>query len=300
VHAFDHEDQINKYLGVLTAEAFDAPSTFLIYLTPTGLSPRQGILDQSKLKLLSYQAIGEWIGRQKFPDRLRNVGEMYTETCQKIAGGYMNTEFSSDIAKLLSLPQDFGIALEIAEFIDIQRPRVVEQFWNNVRVSLDELLAKRFYDNHWNIVLSAKNKPEIFFQLTIDYRKSSLKSESTTSIDKPNYAIAAQSYGATQIIGITGPSTDSSSKLNGVHSETQSMLRNMHFKTTHQEWVGWQHMYVRGLVDQSRSRNEWINKLNADNQNAGTPLAIRIANGIWEIFERFHKQLEVLNGAAAA
>jgi hypothetical protein len=297
VWAGDQDDQISKYLRWLNSESAFVPLSFLIYLTPTGRAPRELVSDSAQLKLLSYAEIADWLARESLPDGLGNVVVMYSEICRRIAGGYVKTSYSDEVAQLLSSPIEFEVALGIAEFVEVQRPLVVARFWENVRGLLDTRLTDAGFSDRWATVLSQEVTDKGSW-IAVMPKRSKADSGAAALSYKPRYAVSAECDAKAQWYGISRPPGKRSEELVALDSETSEGLLRLGFKKGHSWWCGWQYLSDAGLVGKSRSQKDWIVLLNTDNQNPTTPHAVQIASGMWELFVRFREPIDALNALA--
>jgi hypothetical protein len=303
VWAGDQEDQIGKYLVWLNSSSVETPSRALIFLTRTGSAPQGGVNNSfaSQLRLLSYSALADWLERQvvTVPDRLGVVIKMYVQSIKRIVGGKVSNPYPNELAALLTSPENLEAALMIVECVNDQRPLIAQRFWDNVKQRLtDQLTASSFGDN-WSIV-AYKEVMDRYSGLSMVPSSAVVKSEGNGRVFTPCYAVGIEALTNNPedcFYGVRRPTPLEPTERNRLDLQICEELGESGFRNSATIWGAWKRASEFGVPRGSQGMTKWIAKLNMDNKAIGTPLAKRIADGLWDLFLLVRARIEELNSS---
>lgn len=301
VWAIDQEDQINKYLRWLNSASMITPSKAFVYLTPKGASPTNPIDDRFRNQLIevSYASLAGWLERQRqvVPDRLGTVISMYSQTCARIAGDTMSSPYSNELAQILTSPDNIETALNIVECMNVEKRRIHQGFWGNVRRALDDYLASSDFRHAWTTVLS--EDPTISYsELSIIPVGDPSGSSVTEPRTAPCYGVTMQclaNIGEPCYYGLRRPTRVKTQDRNSLDMEISRELGERGFNLGHRALCGWRKASDFGLPHASQGDIEWIMRLNNDNKTGDAPLAQQVAHDLWGFFWPLRTRIEQLN-----
>jgi PD-(D/E)XK nuclease superfamily len=293
VAARDQDNQISRYLAWLNSLRTGSDIRAVVYLTPQARSPQDPLLgvDVRPLKLLSYAQIADWVESQSFPVRLRTVTEMYVQTCRKIAGVTVKNEYADDIGQLLTTPKQFANALDIARFIDREKPRIIERFWQNVRNLVRAQLVREDMADRWAVDMSPKLVGASWLAIV-----AARGGVDNITGHPACYAILAGELGSTKCYyGIRRRAKRTPDTANPFdESMSRELTTDLHF-ISNAWFCGWRYFSDEGIFRGLPDETEWFVQLNADNQLTEMPLAAKVAEDMWALMLRFRGPLEQLN-----
>lgn len=291
VGAYDQKNQMGRYLSWLKNEVNTKGTRIAVYLSPDGRSPQDppAAVDLPPLKLLSYKAVADWLQRQPSPERLSTVIRMYIETCKKISGVRLKTPYNDEIEKLLSSPEKFAIALDIADFIALEKPRITERFWKNVCDFLNERLSDALLSNRWKTHLSMEKTGWLAIvktEIGIDSACGSLGHALTVEGIKTTAACFGIRRGSRKRIDVVDP----------VDDELVHQLTGLPFKEN-DWWCGYRGISAGGLLPGTSDANGHVSLFQKDYQETGNPLSVQVADALWNLFSQCRERLEHINKA---
>jgi len=204
----------------------------------------------------------------------------------------MKNEYIDDIGQLLTTPQHFANALDIARFIGREKPRVIERFWQNVRNLVRAQVVRENITDRWAVDMSPKIDGQSWLAIVA----------ATAGVDNFRhpacYAILAGDLSSTKCYyGIrrkAAKNTTADTSDTFDEQISRELTTDLHFSSN--DWFcGYRYFSDEGIFTGSPDETEWLVQLNADNHLTEMPLAAKIAEDIWGLMSRFRGPLEKLN-----
>jgi hypothetical protein len=289
IGARDQENQMSRYIEWLNADANSKGTRAAVYLSPSGRPPQRlpvGI-NTNILKLLSYGQIADWLQQYQSPKRLSAVTNMYVQACRAISGVAMKNPLADQIGQILNTPEQFAIALDIAEFVAKEKPRIINRFWQNACNSLDKKLSESGFSNRWEMQLSMKQgwlamvTVEAGVDISTGYRLC--------------YAVTAEGLNTSaSYFGIRRGYLKQVGAEKRLDAEIAHELAASDFREN-EWWCGYRRSSIGGLLPSVPDENGHISLLNKDNQATESPLAAQVADVLWSLFVQLRERLEHIN-----
>jgi hypothetical protein len=173
IWSIEGDDQVGAYQKWLIENHTECKVTRVVFLSPNGQEPR----DPRKAPpviVITYADIRRWLERfTGLPGTLGSTIKMYRDACSRLNGGMMeNRKNSESVSALLGSVNNFGTAWEIAESLDVEKPRVLHQYWSIVAAAVNDQLcalptpinwvariAQYRNKGHWLAIVPTQCKP---------------------------------------------------------------------------------------------------------------------------------------------
>lgn len=304
VDASEGEEQIARYQDWLRSQPQSTHGQhFLVFLTPEGRKPQTG--DPDGVLPVSYRQLGDWVSSflPELPEQLRIVLTQYGESCHVISGDRrygMTTGYklTNELQAFLTEPSNLDTALEVAEWVEVIRQGVFEQFWGRVRTQLSAELTGHGYQRQWEVysddIFAGWPKLGIYWKRRPNRTRRSYElqfgvgfAEITNKLDGDQ-----AHYGIWRGKDIQAPARE-------VRDQTlsdQLSAENLVIDAADCDWwVGWRYLRDLDLLDFCVEKKEDVLRVNNDNHAPDHPLAHKLASLLWDLFAKYREALEDLN-----
>lgn len=198
---------------------------------------------------------------------------------------------SDDLRELLRENENLEAAFKVSEALPQVQEEVQQEFWERVRSLLKGKLSGI---SHWEVFEEGSYQKSYWRPVVISQNRRS-------AISKNQFCVMCERQGTVGSDFVYGVNRgcEKGRDLQQV-SESESRLRAILSGAGALEtpwWPGYYDLTKRGASCFCWSSNfcDYILKLNEDNSNPDHPLAQRLCDRIWGVFERTRKQLEGLN-----
>lgn len=289
IDAGEGEDQLARYRKWLERErGYDEDKKRLIFLTPTGHESVTGMI--GAYQQLSFSNLAEafaplLLGNDIPQLSVREVLEQYVSICRLIGGEDMAAQ-DKEFQELLSKPENLRVALEIEKQASFARRDIAKQFSENVQ----KIIQSRI-DETSPIKDSWRSTLYINGDGTSDIWIRTVRHKITA-----NFAVRAEHVFTTSDKGWVGWYRPAWADLK-VPQETASITEKMLIDGCSGGAEGWwvASDYLRnGKRGYILSDNEDILACAEDNRTQDHPLALALADEIWQMFTSYRQDIEAL------
>lgn len=196
---------------------------------------------------------------------------------------------SDDLRELLRENENLEAAFKVSEALPQVQEEVQREFWERVRSLLKGKLSGI---SHWHVVEDGPEWKALWKPVVISQQKGG-------SISKNQFSVMCEKRGNVGSHFDYGVNRGCEKKP-GEQDESESELKKILSKERAAKSPWWPGYYdltecEASCFYESSNLRDHVLKLNEDNQASDHPLAQRLCNWIWEVFEMTREQLEGLN-----
>lgn len=269
IDAGEQLDQVKRYCAWLKGQS---GKTALIYLTPTGVEAQSGkansCISYSELARLLRESLTR-ISKQAVS--LHEVIGQYAQLCHAVSKGEdMMEKIDGETEKLLTDENNLATALELADVVVPLKRGIKERFIANLVTNLRERLRENGLSDIWKVQQSLAK-----FSLDITHSMHKELKFSVETLFSDGFWYGWYHPGGKDAVGGVEES--------GPYTDWQPQKGYLRWRKP-ETWV--------------HDDNGMVLAVNRDNQDEQHPLAIELAEMLWDEFDAYHEKVQSLLVAA--